>query len=457
MRRFELIKGTSSRFWEIEVIGSGFTVRYGRIGTKGQEQKKSAGSAEGARVEAERLVAEKVGKGYIEKPGGAAAPKLAGAPSKDDATLIERLDRWMNEHRRDYVRELAKGASAKDIAKLEKSVGHPLPDALKALLMWRGEGRGRLQGNFALMSVGEIAGGRDVLNGLLEGGEFDAPAWWRKDWVPFLANGGGDHLCVDLGGAFGGVPGQVLEFRHDDEARKILYPSVDAWLSVFVETLEAGAWDVEDGGFFTADPKAIDKVRARVCPGYPKAHSAEEESGPKKAASRAKSKAAGEIRGQMTEQAAQRLLASWCKRRGLSSVKEALRPREKGFQAIARGEELLFDPDRKALFVIRDAGPAVEEKFQHAVWKELLDKERDRLAAAQPLATIEVRRSRFREEVDEDSRLAYLLVREFGDPSISDDDFTTSLLAFSKVFRSDWSLKFGWAVSAEMKKRGLAE
>ena len=41
MRRFELVEGTASKFWEIAVEGVSTTVRYGRIGTTGQTQTKS--------------------------------------------------------------------------------------------------------------------------------------------------------------------------------------------------------------------------------------------------------------------------------------------------------------------------------------------------------------------------------------------------------------------------------
>jgi predicted DNA-binding WGR domain protein len=66
-RHFEFVEGTSSKFWEISLDGSAFTTRYGRIGTPGQETVKDYGTAEKAKKEYEKLVAEKVKKGYVEK------------------------------------------------------------------------------------------------------------------------------------------------------------------------------------------------------------------------------------------------------------------------------------------------------------------------------------------------------------------------------------------------------
>ena len=66
MRRFEMVEGTSSKFWEIALEGASFTVRFGRIGTDGQTQNKSFQSPTLAQTEHDKLVAEKVKKGYRE-------------------------------------------------------------------------------------------------------------------------------------------------------------------------------------------------------------------------------------------------------------------------------------------------------------------------------------------------------------------------------------------------------
>lgn len=65
-RRFELVEGTSSKFWEIEVNESEMTVCFGRIGTAGQTKRKSLPSAAAAKEEADKLIAEKTRKGYRE-------------------------------------------------------------------------------------------------------------------------------------------------------------------------------------------------------------------------------------------------------------------------------------------------------------------------------------------------------------------------------------------------------
>ncbi|MBM7119317.1 WGR and DUF4132 domain-containing protein [Archangium primigenium] len=79
MRRFEFAEGSSRKFWEIALEGTGFTVRWGRLGTDGQTQQKTFPSAQKAQTEHDKLIAEKVKKGYAEA-GSAPAPTPTPAP-----------------------------------------------------------------------------------------------------------------------------------------------------------------------------------------------------------------------------------------------------------------------------------------------------------------------------------------------------------------------------------------
>ena len=66
VRRFEFVSGGSQKFWEIAVAGKSFTVRFGRIGTRGQEQTKSYSDEAKSCREADKLIQEKLRKGYAE-------------------------------------------------------------------------------------------------------------------------------------------------------------------------------------------------------------------------------------------------------------------------------------------------------------------------------------------------------------------------------------------------------
>jgi len=66
VRHFEFIGGASQKFWEISISGNSFTVRFGRIGTPGQSQTKGFADEATAQRAAEKLIAEKLKKNYVE-------------------------------------------------------------------------------------------------------------------------------------------------------------------------------------------------------------------------------------------------------------------------------------------------------------------------------------------------------------------------------------------------------
>ena len=66
-RYFEFANDSSNKFWQITLCGAQHSVRYGRIGTAGQELTKEFADATKARADFQRLIREKLAKGYREK------------------------------------------------------------------------------------------------------------------------------------------------------------------------------------------------------------------------------------------------------------------------------------------------------------------------------------------------------------------------------------------------------
>ncbi|MBX3232073.1 MAG: DUF4132 domain-containing protein [Labilithrix sp.] len=80
MRRFELSEGTSNKFWQVAIEdGKTLHVSFGKIGTKGQTQRKDFAAPPAATAEMEKLIREKTKKGYKEVAPPPASP--APAPS----------------------------------------------------------------------------------------------------------------------------------------------------------------------------------------------------------------------------------------------------------------------------------------------------------------------------------------------------------------------------------------
>ena len=66
MREFKYSDDKSYKFWKIDLEGSTYTVRFGRIGTKGQTKTKEYPSPEAAQQAYDKIIAEKLREGYVE-------------------------------------------------------------------------------------------------------------------------------------------------------------------------------------------------------------------------------------------------------------------------------------------------------------------------------------------------------------------------------------------------------
>jgi predicted DNA-binding WGR domain protein len=87
MPRYEFSDGKSNKFWEIELDGTSFTTTYGRIGTNGQTSMKEYDSTDKAKKEYDKLIAEKVKKGYKLVAAGS-----SGASKDEDGEQDEEED-----------------------------------------------------------------------------------------------------------------------------------------------------------------------------------------------------------------------------------------------------------------------------------------------------------------------------------------------------------------------------
>jgi predicted DNA-binding WGR domain protein len=87
-RELVYMDAKSSKFWNVELAGSSYTVTYGRIGTDGQTLTKSFDSEEKARKEVEKLIKEKLGKGYVDAAGSGASASGAETSAEGLIPLI---------------------------------------------------------------------------------------------------------------------------------------------------------------------------------------------------------------------------------------------------------------------------------------------------------------------------------------------------------------------------------
>jgi uncharacterized protein (TIGR02996 family) len=93
MRTFTFTDGKSNKFWSIDLQGKGFTVQFGKVGTAGQTQAKEFADEAAAKKEHDKLVAEKLRKGYVEttRAAGSLRDSLEQALVEDPDDLASHM------------------------------------------------------------------------------------------------------------------------------------------------------------------------------------------------------------------------------------------------------------------------------------------------------------------------------------------------------------------------------
>src|SRR5437763_15889538 len=121
----------------------------------------------------------------MKKPAG----KAKAESSDDPAGLLKRLDAWLKKHRKKFFKGLRPGATAQELADLEKAVGFPVPGDLAVLLGWHNGQDDDVVGGFVddwrLMSAEQIGAAKRELDAGKEKG-------WRPSFGPFPEDDRGD-------------------------------------------------------------------------------------------------------------------------------------------------------------------------------------------------------------------------------------------------------------------------
>jgi cell wall assembly regulator SMI1 len=154
--------------------------------------------------------------------------------------LIARMDRWLAANRADYYAELRPGVTDQALDAFAARFGVPPPEAFRLACKWRNGQRVMLfesfQNNCMFSALEDIVTAKAILDGMI-GYDFTDPKWWREEGIPFLHNGGGDHLCLDPMARDFGNP---MQLRHDWEDRCVKYESIEAWLADLVRSMDEG-------------------------------------------------------------------------------------------------------------------------------------------------------------------------------------------------------------------------
>lgn len=177
-----------------------------------------------------------------------------------DPVLIT-LDQYILAKRATYFADLQPGIEEDAISALEAKYGIQLPADLQQLYSWH---NGQLDSNYeAFVNNSTFLSLEHALDTAAEmtamiGTDFPFPDMWHAHWIPIFSNGGGDYICYDLQGSFGGRPGQLIEYWRKDQYRNIIAADLYSFLTELMNFYEQLDADAGEEFFTVAD-----------LPGYP--------------------------------------------------------------------------------------------------------------------------------------------------------------------------------------------
>ncbi|WP_291431614.1 SMI1/KNR4 family protein [Deinococcus sp.] len=169
---------------------------------------------------------------------------------RDLPELLARLDAWVDREVPLHHATLRPGVTDAALDAFEARQGVTLPPALRALYRWH-DGGDLFGLQFLRLSHLELnrvswaelaAEGITDLDGVVVSHPPGAirPLYATGDWLPFLHDGGGNHVALDLHPGPAGRVGQVITTGPDEEDRYVLAPDLEAFLRKYLRRLESG-------------------------------------------------------------------------------------------------------------------------------------------------------------------------------------------------------------------------
>lgn len=204
-----------------------------------------------------------------------ARPQLTRIPAAD---LLTVADEVLSRAFATFPARWNAGASQTGIDRLRAAYGAKLPGALVDLLTLHDgsqptmpiEGRG-----IALLSCARILHFKQMLDGLLERGEFNqlgGELWWHPSWLPFAAEANlNEILLIDCAGTLAGKPREVMAWSRTG-VRAHVHKSFAKWLETYLVKLDAGVYTIDKHSCDIDVSRQLEaqKIYRRLNRGYPK-------------------------------------------------------------------------------------------------------------------------------------------------------------------------------------------
>ena len=176
-----------------------------------------------------------------------------------------RIEAWLGTNLPPVLNDLNPGASDEQLTRLERHLSQNLPEAWKALYHvcngQRQESHGVFFGN-AFLDLERVAADWDAWNDIVIHDPASALGadlpftstpegavqlrYADAGWLPFTANGMGDHFGVDLHPGPSGRHGQVIYFGRNIRNKVVVAPDLAAFIGWVADELERGKGRVHE-------------------------------------------------------------------------------------------------------------------------------------------------------------------------------------------------------------------
>jgi cell wall assembly regulator SMI1 len=177
-------------------------------------------------------------------------------------TPWERIEAWLAAHAPYLLRDLRKAAAPALLAKLEAQIQRGLPESLRAFYaIHDGQKSVCPKGLFyslRFMPLARVLESQRLwaqlvdINDELAYAMSSSPSGYIKPvyanalWIPFAHDQSGNHLGIDLDPDVKGSEGQVIVFGRDENRKRLVAQSFEAFIDMFVEQLEGGNFVIEE-------------------------------------------------------------------------------------------------------------------------------------------------------------------------------------------------------------------
>lgn len=180
-----------------------------------------------------------------------------------------RIEAWFGRYAPGILSDFQPGATRVELEQAEAVLGVELPEDLKALYRLHNGSKGRFfLGGWSLLSLEWMIASWQLGQDLAGGQDLEVPpagplrpGAWHPRWIPFMNDGAGASLCLDLAPGPGGQVGQVI--YQDWELGTIgpLAPNLYWYLAFFATELEDGEYHINQFGTLASeDPLSTARI-----------------------------------------------------------------------------------------------------------------------------------------------------------------------------------------------------